>query len=195
MYYAFIENGNINGCGQCRMTSEEVENIEISEEVFTNIEKYVYADGQIILDPDYEARQAQKERERLNLLSLTKREVFLGLYQAKGVTPNQIKSQITDTAALIEFEYANDYYRGNPLIDTVGAALGITAKQLDKFFDEAKKGNSEAYKYLTVSEEELTAEEGIAIEDTTNTTGTTEVSDEVDSAPDTAEEVDTNTAE
>jgi hypothetical protein len=77
----------------------------------------------------------QQEKERKAKLSLTKREVFLGLYQAKGVTPEMIKAQITDPMALIEFEYANDYYRGNPLIDIVGATLGITSEQLDKFFE------------------------------------------------------------
>ena len=76
-----------------------------------------------------------QERERIAKLKLTKREVFLGLYQAKGVTPDMIKAQITDAQALIEFEYANDYYRGNPLIDIVGATLGITPEQLDKFFE------------------------------------------------------------
>ena len=78
---------------------------------------------------------ALQERERIAKLSLTKREVFLGLFQAKGVTPDMIKAQITDPQALIEFEYANDYYRGNPLINIVGATLGITPEQLDKFFE------------------------------------------------------------
>lgn len=82
-----------------------------------------------------EAEKAQEEAERIAKLSLTKREVFLGLYEAKGVTPEQIKAQITDPAALIEFEYANDYFRGNPLIDSVGAVLGITPAQLDCFFE------------------------------------------------------------
>lgn len=77
----------------------------------------------------------QKERERIAKLSLTKREVFLGLYQAKGVTPEMIRAQIIDPMALIEFDYANSYYRGNPLIDIVGATLGITPEQLDKFFE------------------------------------------------------------
>jgi hypothetical protein len=108
------------------------------------IEDFQFADTE-----EYKEEQAQKERNRLDLLSLTKREVFLGLYQAKGITPEQIKAKITDPAGLIEFEYANDYFRGNPLIDTVGTALGITSDQLDKFFDETKKGDTEAYKYLT----------------------------------------------
>jgi hypothetical protein len=75
-----------------------------------------------------------QEKERIAKLSLTKREVFLGLYQAKGVIPEMIKAQIKDPMALIEFEYANDYFRGNPLIDAVGAILGITPQQLDCFF-------------------------------------------------------------
>lgn len=90
----------------------------------------------------------QQERERIAKLKLTKREVFLGLYQAKSVTPDMIKAQITDPQALIEFEYANDYYRGNPLIDIVGATLGITSEQLDKFFE------FNDYTYLLQAEEE-----------------------------------------
>ena len=112
-------------------------------------EGYVIYDFELMTVEEEEAKEAQKERNRLDLLSLTKREVFLGLYQAKGITPEQIKAQITDPAALIEFEYANDYFRGNPLINTVGQALGITSDQLDKFFDETKNGDTEAYKYLT----------------------------------------------
>ena len=82
-----------------------------------------------------EEEKAQRERERIGNLKLTKREVFLGLFQAKGITPDMIKAQIQDPAALIEFEYANDYFRGNPLIDIIGAQLGITSEQLDKFFE------------------------------------------------------------
>ena len=97
----------------------------VIEETETELQALGYTEEEIAL----------QEKERIAKLSLTKREVFLGLYQAKGVTPEMIKAQITDTAALIEFEYANDYFRGNPLIDIVGATLGITSEQLDKFFE------------------------------------------------------------
>ena len=100
----------------------------------------------------------KEEKERIAKLSLTKREVFLGLYQAKGVTPDMIKAQITDPQALIEFEYANDYYRGNPLINIVGATLGITPEQLNKFFE------FNDYTYLVSPVVE------VEDEDTTNTT-------------------------
>ena len=82
-----------------------------------------------------EEEKQEQEREHINLLSMTKREMFLGLYQAKGITPDMLKAQITDPQALIEFEYANDYYRGNPLIDVIGGQLGFTTEQLDKFFE------------------------------------------------------------
>lgn len=118
---------------------EEIENSETGE---TELIEYTATVNHIEAWGRTEEELAQAEAERIAHLKLTKREVFLGLYQAKGVTPEQIKAQITDPAALIEFEYANDYYRGNPLIDTVGATLGISPEQLDKFFED---GN---YKHL-----------------------------------------------
>ena len=90
-----------------------------------------------------EEEKAQKERERLNMLSLTKREVFLALYKDKGITPEQIKAQIQDPQALIEFEYANDYFRGNPLISQIGQMLGYSNDDLDYLFE---------YKELPLSE-------------------------------------------
>ena len=110
-------------------------NILTVEELEAEPFRAIVQEGELVLNPNYEAEKAQKEAERVAKLSLTKREVFLGLYEAKGVTPEQIKAQITDPAALIEFEYANDYFRGNPLIDSVGAVLGITPAQLDCFFE------------------------------------------------------------
>ena len=107
----------------------------------------------LVLNPDYEDEEAQKERERLNLLSMTKREMFLGLYQAKQITPDMLKAQITDPQALIEFEYANDYYRGNPLIDVIGGQLGFTSEQLDKFFI-----TKDYHELLDISAEEQTSE-------------------------------------
>jgi hypothetical protein len=118
--------------------------------------KYIIVDGDLARDEAWEEKQAQAERERIAKLKLTKREVFLGLYLAKQVTPEMIKAQITDPMALIEFEYANDYFRGNPLIDIVGGALGITPEQLDKFFE------FNDYTYLLPVE--------VEDEDTTNTT-------------------------
>jgi len=162
--YIYIQNEKLNGCGQCKQLTEGVINLEVGGGLYNayaeNPDMYIWDGLQVIIDPECEAKQAQKERERIAKLKLTKREVFLGLYQAKGVTPDMLKAQITDPQALIEFEYANDYYRGNPLIDVVGATLGITPEQLDKFFE------FNDYTYLLPLEEPQEVED----EDTTDTT-------------------------
>ena len=85
-----------------------------------------------------EEEKSAQEKKRLATLSLTKREVFLALYKAKGITPEQIKAQITEPEALIEFEYANEYYRGNPLIDLIGTKLGYSSQDLDYLFQNKK---------------------------------------------------------
>ena len=84
---------------------------------------------------EYQKILRQRERERINKLSLTKREVFLALYADKGVTPEQLEAQISDPAALIEFRYAERYFRGNVLIDLIGQRLGYTSAQLDSLFE------------------------------------------------------------
>ena len=125
-----ISYANYKFADDCKET-----NILTVEELEAEPFRAIVQEGELVLNPNYEAEKAQKEAERVAKLSLTKREVFLGLYEAKGVTPEQIKAQITEPATLIEFEYANDYFRGNPLIDSVGAVLGITPAQLDCFFE------------------------------------------------------------
>lgn len=108
--------------------------------------KRIWQGNELVINPDYEQQQAQKEAERIAMLKLTRGDVFRALLLAKGVTREQIKTQLeampmTTTEeqikrelALIDFDEALDFYRGNPLIDTVGLSLGITKEQLDKFF-------------------------------------------------------------
>ena len=133
--YIHIIDGRISGKGQCPMISDNTFSIPVEEDVYNNYDKYIYTEEGLILNPNYEQEQQLKERERIGHLSLTKREVFLALYKAKQITPDILKQQITDPEALIEIEYANEYYRGNPLIDAIGVKLGITPEQLDTFFE------------------------------------------------------------
>ena len=48
---------------------------------------------------------------------------------------NEMLSTIHREMALIDFDEALNFYRGNTLIDTLGSTLGITSEQLDKFFE------------------------------------------------------------
>lgn len=131
---------------QCRCLNAEVENIEISKEIYEEFDKYIYQDGEIILDTEYELKKQAKEAEQIAMLKLTRGDVFRGLLQAKGITRNQIRAlieampettdyeRITKELALIDFDEALDFYRGNTLIDTLGEELGISKSQLDEFF-------------------------------------------------------------
>ena len=85
---------------------------------------------------------AQQERERIAKLYLTGADVERGIYQAKGMDFDDIVAMVTqlqpeglDIKALkIELK-ANNFYRGNPYVNAVGALLGFTIEQLDKFFE------------------------------------------------------------
>jgi hypothetical protein len=101
-------------------------------------------------------QKAQEEKERIAKLSLTRGDVFRALYLAKQVTREQIRAMIENNEliseaqrelALIDFDEALNFYRGNTLIDTLGLALGITSEQLDLFFED---GN---YEHLLPKEE------------------------------------------
>ena len=66
MYYIFIENDKINGCGQCKCLNDNIQNIEVTEEVYNDIDRYIWNGEAIILDPDYEEKQRQKGCQRRN---------------------------------------------------------------------------------------------------------------------------------
>ena len=108
-------------------------NVDSWEE--TNEEYILDGEEYVLKNEEWEERQAKKEKERIAKLSLTKREVFLALYKAKGLTPEMIRSQITDTEALIEFDYATEYFRFNPLIDKIGLMLGYSSEDIDYLFE------------------------------------------------------------
>ena len=124
-----------------------------------------------------EEENAQQEKERIAKLNLTGADVERGIYQAKGMDFDDIIALVEhlskgeldletgevinrgtniDVKALkIELK-ANHFYRGNPYVGAVGALLGFTPEQLDKFFE------TNDYTYLLPEEEEN--------EDTENTT-------------------------
>lgn len=93
-----------------------------------------------------EEEKEQQRKEAIARLSLTRGDVFRGLLQAKSVTRTMLRSiienlpdetneqTITKEMALIDFDEALNFFRGNPLIDTVGEQLGITSEQMDRFF-------------------------------------------------------------
>ena len=114
-------------------------------------EGYVIYDFELMTVEEMEAKQAQKERERLDNISMTRGDVFEALILARGLTKPQIRAMIeqaeldtmTKTLYLNRFDEALDFYRGFPVFDMLGQVLGVTPKQLDDFFE------TKDYHYLT----------------------------------------------
>ena len=112
---------------------------DLGEKIKENQNYFKINNGKIAKKTQEEIQQEEQEKEtkRISNLSLTKREVLLSLFDDKGITPEQIKNML-DTRGQIEFEYAASYLRGNPLIDSLGTALGYTKEQLDYLFEHKK---------------------------------------------------------
>ena len=107
--------------------------------------------GVPVINPNYEAEQAQKERERLSMLNLTAADVERGIYKAKGMDFDDVIALVeqyneaapldaegnsagVDIKALkIELK-ANNFYYGNPYVKQIGALLGFTDEQMLEFF-------------------------------------------------------------
>jgi hypothetical protein len=149
-YYIFVENGKINGSGECECLTEGFENIEVTEELYNDFiedaDRYIYQDGEIIPNPDYEEIKKRKHRQELDALTLTPADVERALYKAKQMDFDDLKALIVqalptiDIKALsIEFR-AKDFYRGAEangmrLFDVVGLLLGYTSADMDYLFE------------------------------------------------------------
>ena len=138
--YLGYQNGKIKFYTQ-QPLDKEIYNLD---EVVETQDEYVLDGEEYVLnDEAYQERQAEKERARIAMLSLTRGDVFRGLLLARGVTrlmlrgmieANEQLTEVQKEMALIDFDEALNFYRGNALIDTVGLSLGIEPKQLDCFF-------------------------------------------------------------
>lgn len=141
MYYT-IQNNNLLTANNAQALTQYYDNVKPLPSDY-ELGKYIVQDGELVRNENYEAEQAQKEAERIAMLSLTRGDVFRGLLLARGVTrlqlrgmieANELLTEVQKEMALIDFDEALNFYRGNALIDTVGLALGIEPAQLDCFF-------------------------------------------------------------
>jgi len=149
-YYIFVEdNERLNGAGQCRCLSENIQNIEVEQSLFDryleDVDRYIWNGMSIVDNPQYEEIKRQKERQRLDALTLTPADVERALYKAKGMDFEDLKALIAQNipnidikGLAIEFR-AKDFYRGAVanglrLFDVVGALLGYSPADMDYLF-------------------------------------------------------------
>lgn len=108
-------------------------------------EGYVIADFELMTIEEAQEKAQQKERERLDSLTLTPADVERALYKAKSMDFEDLKALIAEKiptidlkALAIEFR-AKDFYRGAEaggmrLFDIVGALLGYSSDDMDYLF-------------------------------------------------------------
>lgn len=93
MFYIYIENDKPNGCGQAQCLNEEIQNIEVSEQVYNayaedNL-RYIWNGEEIIENPDYEQQARDREQERINNLTMTAQDL-LDLISNSGASWDEI---------------------------------------------------------------------------------------------------------
>jgi len=143
------------------------------EEYTSNPNKYIFDSEGFVLNPDYEAEQAEQEKQRIQELFMTRSDFFDGTIQAWGVGQDEllilIQSLLTtlsieDTKKLMainNFKNALNFYRKHdlfkmlvnipiPLTETL--QITITDEHWDSFFAETDRKNPEAYKELPTPE-------------------------------------------
>ena len=90
-----------------------------------------------IIDPDYEKKQEQKEKERIQALTCTKR-VFALILQEKGVGYSTLKELISENEqAQMEWDLCEKLERSNPLLDVMANKLGYSSTDIDNIFIQA----------------------------------------------------------
>lgn len=78
-----------------------------------------------------------REKERVSHLKCTKRVLALMLQQL-GISYNQLKELIaTNEQAQLEWDLCVELERCNPLLDIMGAQLGLSPEQIDIMFKYA----------------------------------------------------------
>lgn len=137
MFYRINEN-SIRDYADYKYSADCLEtDIITSTELEEHPNKVIVEDGILILNPNYDKEEEEKEKERVSHLTCTKRVLALMLQQM-GISYNQLKALIsTNEQAQLEWDLCIELERCNPLLDIMGAQLGITPEQLDIMFKYA----------------------------------------------------------
>lgn len=100
-------------------------------------DKVIIKDGVLVLNPDYTNILIQREIDKVANLRCTKRVLALILKEL-GVSYANLQALIaTNEDAQLEWDLCVELERSNPLLDILGAKLGLTPTTIDKIFKYA----------------------------------------------------------
>ena len=130
-------------------------------------------------DEAWEHEQAEKEKERIQALFMTRSDFFDGMIKAFGVNAEELLIVVENILATLpiqdiekkiavnNYKNALNFYRKHALFTllsnveiqiTPELTIVITPEQWDTFFDETNKRNPNAYKALLPPEESVEEE-------------------------------------
>ena len=142
------------------------------DKIFYNLDEIIETQDEYVLDGEeyvlkdeaWEEKQAQKERERIQELFMTRSDFFDGTIQAWGIGQDELLvliqgllatlpiEDVKKLMAINNFKNALNFYRkhdlfkmlvGYPIPLNETLQITITDEQLDRFFDEVNKGNKD----------------------------------------------------
>ncbi len=127
-YYIFLENGKLNGAGQCQQLTEGVENIEVSEKVYNlynaEPEKYIYSaepiegveavGNNIYPNSEYESLLKEREQKRIGKLYMTKYDFYKYIVAPNSITYDQLEEIINSNSDIkAAWNLCGNVYRGD----------------------------------------------------------------------------------
>lgn len=163
---------------QAAETREELEE-KVKYIIYDSIEEIDYKltlhNGEFLTEEEI----AQKERERLDMLTLTPSDVERALYAAKGMDFEDLKALIAEKVPTLDLKglaiefRAKDFWRGatlkdgTRLFDVVGALLGYTPEDMDYLFEnkvlpeKSENGAGEASETSSNQPADIIEDEGV----------------------------------
>ena len=94
-YYFLIKENRVISIGQCPCQSDGCICIEVAKEQYDLAKQYgnnyfIYENEELIINPDYEEEEKQKEHERIQELFMTRSDFFDGMIMAFGLDSKEI---------------------------------------------------------------------------------------------------------
>ena len=140
MYYIYIEDNKINGCGQAQCLTEGIQSIEVSEDVYNAYTEdnlhYIWNGTEIIENPDYEQQAQQREAERVGELTMTALDFITFLRQC-GLTLEQIRAYLSANIELdTQLTYCQNVYCkvAREIMPITLGNITITAEMVEQAF-------------------------------------------------------------
>ncbi len=98
MNYLFVENEKIIGAGQCPILNDNIQNIEVSDEIFNEFLddklKYTYQNSEITKNPEYE-KLKEKEQILKQINEIEEKLSVLDLKRIRAVCEDEIRDEKT----------------------------------------------------------------------------------------------------